>query len=75
MDGLLGGGYSLDEEEIVYEAIRKFGESNIEGGKWGYSLDSTGVRRADSFKKLSRSGRPFPVRSKSAYAELWSSLR
>lgn len=40
-----------------------------------YSLDSAGVRRADSLRKLSRRARPLPVFSKAAYAGLWTSLR
>lgn len=36
-------------------------------------LDSTGVKRADSFMKLSRSGRPLPVRSNSGYCAFSSS--
>lgn len=42
-------------------------EEKRKGGGGYHALDSTGVRRADSLMKLSRSGRPLAVRSKSAY--------
>ena len=52
-----------------------FGLVGLGSGGWWRSLrDSTGVRRADSLMKLSRRGRPVPVRSKSAYW-VWHSLR